>query len=107
MTRLIHKEIDVLISKSNDIAEHVRLKNWDSVEILTAERQLALEDFFNEDITVDDAKKVEQMIQNILKIDHHMVDFIENEQKNTFNDFSSLKKNNEANKTYQNIASFN
>lgn len=107
MTRFIDKEIDVLISQSNDIAEHVRLKNWDSVEVLTAERQLALENFFDEDLSLKDAKAVEKMIKNILEIDHQLVDFIETEQKRAFTDYSSLKKNHKANKTYQNIASLN
>jgi hypothetical protein len=46
MTRLIENEIASLISQSDDIAKHVHLENWDSVEQLTLERQTNLEAFF-------------------------------------------------------------
>ena len=107
MPRLIENEIAVLIDQSNEIAEHVRQEDWDSVGKLTEKRQMALEDFFNHPVNKEYLQPIEKMIRKILKIDHGLVEFIEREKKNTFNKFANLKNNSKANKTYQNVASLN
>jgi len=107
MARAIENEIAGLIEQSNDIAQHVRLENWESVGQLTEQRQSALEQFFNAPIKKEYLSSVEQMIRQIMKIDHGLVAFIEQEKKKTFNRFANLKNNNKANKTYQNVASLN
>ena len=111
MASLIENKIAALIEQSHDIAKQVRLENWDSVDMLTTERQLALEDFFNQSSNsqnvANNAANIESMIRKILEIDHGLITFIENEKKQTFNNFANLKSNNNANKTYQNVAALN
>ncbi len=104
MTANLESEIEILIEHSNDIAEQVRLQNWDQVNNLTLERQVALEAFFSHPIDPKGAKPVAIMIQEILRIDNQLIEFIETEKKNTFSIFADLKSNSKAQKTYQNIA---
>ncbi len=107
MAKSIENEIAVLIQQSDDIARQVRLENWDSVGILTQERQQALEHFFKKTISVCHVDSVKKMIQAILSSDHELVNFIESEKKKTFNTFAHLKNNSKAKQTYKHIASLN
>jgi len=107
MTYSIENEVAVLICQSDDIAKQVRLENWDTVELLTRERQESLEQFFKQPVAAKHAGIVEKMIRTILSNDHEIINFIEIEKKNTFNKFAKLKNNNKAKQTYNNIASLN
>jgi len=107
MTYSIENEVAVLICQSDDIAKQVRLENWDTVELLTRERQESLEQFFKQPVAAKHAGIVEKMIRSILNTDHELINFIEIEKKNTFNKFAKLKNNSKAKQTYNNIASLN
>ena len=105
MSRLIKNEIASIIKQSDDIAKHVHLENWDSVEQLTLDRQTDLDEFFKDPVSPKDAGAVEKMIRSILDADQTLVEFIQLEKKKTFNKFANLKNNNKAKQTYQNVAS--
>ena len=107
MSQLIKQEIAGLIEQSDNIAKQVRLENWDHVEDLTHQRQNSLEAFFKKPINTKHIYSIEEMIRSIMKIDHQLVEFIENEKKSTFNKFTKLQNNNRAHKTYQNVATLN
>jgi hypothetical protein len=104
MARLIEQEISTLINQSNDIAEQVRQEEWDTVQELTEIRQHALETFFNLPIPKQSIGLIEKMIRKIMAIDHGLVEFIEQEKKNTFRKFANHQNSTKANKAYQNVA---
>ncbi len=105
MTTSIDNAITTLIDLSNNIANQVRLKNWDSVQLLTEQRQRDLEVFFHMPVSIQNAKSVEKMIRSILSLDRELIGHIETEKKTAFKIFANLKNNNKAKQSYQNIAS--
>ena len=107
MGKLIEKEIAGLINQSEYIAEQVRQEQWDTVEELTVKRQSALEKFFDLPVAKENIQLIERMIRKIMKIDHGLVEFIEQEKKNTFNNYSHLQHTSKANKAYQSVAVLN
>ena len=107
MTHSIKNKITALIDQSSDIAKQVRLENWDAVQLLTEQRQQALEMFFDKPVNTKDAGDVEKMIRAILHSDKELVGYIEIEKKKTFKTFANLKNNTKAKQTYQNVASLN
>ena len=107
MAHSIENKISALINQSNDIAKQVQLENWDSVQLLTEQRQQALKMFFQTPVSTKNAKAVEKMIRSILLSDKEVVGHIETEKMKTLKTFTNLKSNNKANQTYQNVASLN
>ncbi len=105
MDSQINKQITSLISQTDDIAGQVRLENWDVVELMTQDRQIALEYFFRTPIDVKYAESVAKMIRKILDSDHQLVDYIETQKKHAFSQFSTMQKNSKAHKKYQAIVS--
>jgi len=104
MAQLIDNKIAALIEQSDDIAKNVRLENWETVDVLSKQRQTDLERFFKSPVHASNARSVEKMIRKILAIDHQLVEFIEIEKKKTFNNYSNLQNNSKANQTYKNVA---
>jgi len=104
MTQLIDKKIANIIEQSDDIAKQVKSKNWETVEILSKQRQDDLERFFKSPVHSSNAKSIETMIRKILTIDHQLVEFIEDEKQKTFDNYACLQNNNKANLTYKNVA---
>ena len=80
MSRIIENEIAAIIKQSDDIAKHVHLENWDSVEQLTQDRQTDLENFFKDPVNPTDSGAVEKMIRSILDADKNLVEFIQIEK---------------------------
>jgi len=105
MANTVESNIADLINQSDDIAKQVHLENWDTVELLTQERQKALEDFFKTPISKKYTQAVEKMIRSILGSDHKLVEFIAAEKKNAFKKYANLQNNNKAKQTYKNVAS--
>jgi len=107
MAHSIENKIADLINQSSDIAKQVRLENWDTVQLLTEQRQRALETFFHSPVSTKNAEEVVKMIRSILQSDKEVVGHIETEKLKTFKTFVNLKNNNKAKQTYQNVASLN
>ncbi len=107
MSDTTEANIATLISQSDDIANQVQLENWDTVELMTTERQKALEDFFKKPVSSENAKAVEKMIRSLLASDNEVIHFIEAEKQKTFKKYANLQNNNKAKQTYKNVASIN
>jgi len=105
MDDTIKHDIAALTNQSDNIAKQVQLKNWDSVELMTQQRQISLEHFFKTPVSPKYAKSVEKMIRTILDSDRQLIDFITAEKKKTFSKFSAMQNNTKANKTYGTIVS--
>lgn len=58
-----------LLDFSNRMLQRARDGEWDSLAVMASERQVALEQFFAEPVSVDDAASVEQGIHAIASID--------------------------------------
>ncbi len=101
----INKQITGLIRQSHDIASQVRLENWKTVELMTQDRQIALERFFKKPIEAKYAESIEKMIRSILDSDHQVINYIETQKKHTFSQFATMQTNSKAHKRYEAIVS--
>lgn len=97
-------QIDSVLQQTDEIAQQVRNNNWSVVESMTAERQLALESLFAQEIDITDAPLLAQMANEIMAKDKAFVNYIEQQKHLALNDFRNFKSHKHANATYQSVA---
>ncbi len=100
------QSIKQLIQDTQAIAEEVRLNNWSVVQVMAEKRQQALQDFFAQPVSSEDAEDVAAMIHKIMSLDDQVMQQIMAEKEATISSFKTLNKQSKAHQSYHNVATF-